>query len=63
MRPVAFGDGRQRLPVSAALDGFLALVVRKLSRPAELGARSHSPLPAFSSAFTDQIAFKVGYGG
>jgi hypothetical protein len=42
--PVAFGDGRQCLPVSAALDCFLALVVRKLSRPAELGARSHSPL-------------------
>ena len=39
---------------AAALDGFLALVVRKLSRPAELGTRSHSPLPAFSSAFTDQ---------
>ena len=61
--PVAFGDGRQCLPVSAALDGFLALVGRKLSRPAELDARSHSPLRAFSSAFTDQIAFKVGYGG
>ena len=27
----SFGDGRQCLPVIAALDGFLALVVRKLS--------------------------------
>ena len=49
----AFGDGRQGLPVSATLDCFVALVGRKLSRPPELGARSHSQLPAFSSAFTD----------
>jgi hypothetical protein len=61
--PVAFGDGRQCLPVSAAPDGFLALVVRKLSRPSELGARSYSPLPAFSSALVDQVTLEVGDSG
>jgi hypothetical protein len=38
----------------------LALIVRKLLRPAELGARSHSPLPAFSSALADQVTLEVG---
>jgi hypothetical protein len=55
---VASAQGRQSC--ASALNQHLA--------PAEAQGRAMrqdctSPLPAFSSAFTDQIAFKVGYGG
>ena len=43
---VALGDLGQPFPGSATLDGFCALIVRKLRLPTELHASSHGPFTA-----------------
>jgi hypothetical protein len=48
---------------STPLDGLGALVITQLPLAAELYSSGHSSLPAFASAFADQVALKVGNGG
>ena len=60
---IRLSDFGQRLARGAALERFLALIVRRLWLAAELHTVGHGALAAFPGTLTDEIALKFGNRG
>src|SRR6516162_6630 len=60
---IRLGDLGQRLAGGAALDGFLALIVRQFGLAAELDPLRLGSLAARAGAFPDEVALELGDRG